>query len=86
MGVRDIVLAVVMLVSAFGTSLFVLLQSGDDLGISDAVRVRVARDDVSSEVIERNLKRITLVCVCVFIVSMILAGLWWPKLPIRIII
>lgn len=82
MGALQIVLAIVWLVSGLGSAACVLAHSGDGVGVADVVGLRMNDNNASSGIIEKNLDRLTLICVGTFVVSLFLLGFLWPQAPI----
>lgn len=75
-----IVLFIVWLVSAVASAFCVLAHSGEGTGVSDAIMGQMG--SASLGVVEKNLDRITVVAIVVFVVSLALMMVVWPDIPV----
>lgn len=75
-----IVLFIIWLVSAVASAFCVLAHSGEGTGVSDAIMGQMG--STSLGVVEKNLDRITVVAIAVFVVSLVLMMAVWPDIPV----
>lgn len=76
-----IVLFVIWLASAIVSAFCVLAHSGEGTGVSDAIMGQMG-GSASLGVVEKNLDRITVVAIAVFVASLFLMMLIWPEIPV----
>lgn len=76
-----VVLFIVWLVSAVASALCVLMHSGEGTGVSDAVMGQMG-GGTSLGVVEKNLDKITVVAIGVFVVTLFLMMFLWPEIPV----
>lgn len=69
---------IVWLVSAVGLVIFVLLHSGKGTGMSDMIAAQMYNRASSTSIVERNLDRITVVFVILFVLSLLALVLLYP--------
>ena len=73
-----IVLLVLMFLSGVLSVLLVLMHSGKGTGVSDMIASSLYNSTAGSGVWEKNLNRLTVICVTVFIVSLVVMALTFP--------
>ena len=81
MMVLRVVLFVVWLVSGILAATGVLLHSGEGTGVSDAVMGQMG-SGLSLGVVERNLDRLTLIAIAVFVAALVAMMFLWPEIPV----
>lgn len=74
----NIVLLVLMFLSGVLSVLLVLMHSGKGTGVSDMIASSLYNSTAGSGVWEKNLNRLTVICVTVFIVSLVVMALTFP--------
>ena len=74
----NIVLLVLMFLSGLLSVLLVLMHSGKGTGVSDMIASSLYNSTAGSGVWEKNLNRLTVICVTVFIVSLVVMALTFP--------
>lgn len=70
---------VVWAVSGIGLIIFVLLHSGKGTGLSDMIASSVYSSQSGTNIVEKNLDRITIILAVVFILSLIVLMLIYPQ-------
>ena len=70
---------VVWAVSGIGLIIFVLLHSGKGTGLSDMIASSVYSSQSGTNIVEKNLDRITIILAVVFILSLIALMLIYPQ-------
>ncbi len=78
MGVINIILFVVWLISAVLTVLLVLMHSGRGTGVSEIIAASMYNANSGSGVWEKNLDRLTVICAVVFVVCILVMALVFP--------
>ena len=73
-----IIVTVLWAISAIGLIIFVLLHSGKGTGISEVIAGSVYGTDTGSNIVEKNLDRITVIFAIVFMVCLILMMVVYP--------
>ncbi|WP_283170989.1 preprotein translocase subunit SecG [Curtanaerobium respiraculi] len=74
-----IILIIALVISGAGLIVFIMLHSGKGTGISDAIASSLYNSSTGTSIIEKNLDRITIVFAIVFIVSLVLLMIVYPK-------
>jgi len=70
---------IVWFISAIGLIAFVLLHSGKGTGLSEMLGGVMSPTATGTSIIEKNLDRITIVCASVFVVSLLVLMVIYPK-------
>ena len=78
MGPFQILLFVVWAVSAVALTILVLMHSGKGTGVSDMIASSVYGTNQGTSIVEKNLDRITIILVAVFLVSLIVLMTIFP--------
>ena len=65
--------------SGIGLIVFIMLHSGKGTGISDMIASAVYSSQTGTSIVEKNLDRITIICVIGFAVSLIALMLLYPQ-------
>lgn len=78
MSVLNIILLVLLFVSGIMTIVLVLMHSGKGTGISDMITSSLYNSNAGTGVIEKNLNRLTIICVVVFIACIVIMSLTFP--------
>lgn len=78
MGPFDIILTVLLFLSGVLTVFLVLMHSGKGTGVSEMIASSLYNSGTGSGVLEKNLNRLTVISVAVFIVSIVLMALTFP--------
>ncbi len=73
-----IIMLVLLVVSGVGLIVFILMHSGKGTGVSDMIASSVYSTQTGTNIIEKNLDRITIVCAIVFIVSLLILMVIYP--------
>ena len=71
MSVLAIIFSVLLVLSGIGLIIFILLHSGKGTGVSDMIASSVYGTNQGTSIVEKNLDRITIILVAVFLVSLI---------------
>ncbi|MBQ9021260.1 MAG: preprotein translocase subunit SecG [Eggerthellaceae bacterium] len=74
-----IILIIALLISGVGLIAFIMLHSGKGTGVSDAIASSLYSSQTGTSIIEKNLDRITIVFAIIFIVSLLLLMIFYPK-------
>ena len=74
-----IILIALLVISGLGLIIFILLHSGKGTGISDMIASSVYSSQTGTSIVEKNLDRITIICVIVFAVSLVALMLLYPQ-------
>lgn len=77
-----IALSVIWFVSGGLSATFVLMHSGEGTGMADVIGISATRDSSSLGVMEKNLDRLTVVSVAVFMLTSLALMVCWPQAPI----
>lgn len=77
-----VILGIVWFISGIGSSICVLAHSGDGMGVSDVIGLRMGDTGASSGIVEKNLDKLTVICVCVFVATLVLLAFFWPQAPV----
>ncbi len=78
MGPFDIILTVLLFLSGVLTVFLVLMHSGKGTGVSEMIASSLYNSGTGSGVLEKNLNRLTVISVTVFIVCIVLMALTFP--------
>lgn len=73
-----IVVIVVWLLSAIGMVAFVMLHSGKGTGVSDIIAGSMYGTSSGSNLVEKNLDRLTIICALVFVACLMIMMLIYP--------
>ena len=79
MGILNTVLIILMAVSAVLCVILILMHSGKGTGLSDIMASSIYSGTSGSSIVEKNLDRLTLIFVIMFIVSIMVLMLIYPK-------
>lgn len=74
-----ILFLILLFASGIGLIVFIMLHSGKGTGISDMIASAVYSSQTGTSIVEKNLDRITIVCVIVFAVSLVALMLLYPQ-------
>ena len=74
-----IVFLILLFASGTGLIVFIMLHSGKGTGISDMIASAVYSSQTGTSIVEKNLDRITIICVIVFAISLIALMLLYPQ-------
>lgn len=74
-----IIMLIIWLISGAGLIVFVLLHSGKGTGVSDMIASSLYSSQSGSNIVEKNLDRITIVLAIVFFVSLIVLMIIYPQ-------
>ena len=78
MNVLNIILTVVLIISALLTIILVLMHSGKGTGVSDMIASSMYNSSAGSAVWEKNLDRLTVICAAVFGICICIMALTFP--------
>lgn len=79
MSIVAIIFSILLVVSGIGLIVFVLLHSGKGTGVSDMIASSVYNNQSGSSIMEKNLNRITIILVAVFLISLIVLMVVYPQ-------
>lgn len=65
-------MAIIWFISGIGSAICVLAHSGDGMGVSDVIGLRMGDSGASSGIVEKNLDRLTIICVVTFVLMLVL--------------
>jgi len=65
-------------ISAIGLIVFVLLHSGKGTGLSEMLGGAVSPTSVGTEIVEKNLGRITIIFAAAFMISLLILAFVYP--------
>ena len=74
-----IVTLIVWAISGVGLIIFVLLHSGKGTGVSDMIASSLYSTQTGTNIIEKNLDRITIILAVVFMLSLIVLMIIYPQ-------
>ena len=77
-----IIMLVLLVLSGIGLIVFILLHSGKGTGISDMIASSVYSTQTGTSIVEKNLDRITIALAIVFMLSLIVLMIVYPKASI----
>ena len=75
-------MAIIWFISGIGSAICVLAHSGDGMGVSDVIGLRMGDSGASSGIVEKNLDRLTIICVVTFVLMLVLMCFFWPQAPL----
>lgn len=78
MGVLNILLLIILVISGIATVLLVLMHSGKGTGLSEMLSASIVPSSAGTGVIEKNLDRLTIITSVVFIVTICIMALTFP--------
>ncbi|MGI6755152.1 MAG: preprotein translocase subunit SecG [Atopobiaceae bacterium] len=78
MSVLNIILCVVMFLSAFLTIVLILMHSGKGTGVSDLIASSLYNASAGSGVLEKNLDRLTVITAVIFGICIVIMALTFP--------
>ena len=78
MSILNIVLTVIMFLSALLTSILILMHSGKGTGVSELIASSMYNSSAGSAVWEKNLDRLTIICAVIFGVTILVMSLTFP--------
>lgn len=78
MSIVNIVLVVIMFLSAFFTCILILMHSGKGTGVSELIASSMYNSAAGSAVWEKNLDRLTVICGVIFGVTVLILSLTFP--------
>ena len=79
MNALAILFIVLLVISGVGLIAFIMLHSGKGTGVSDAIASSLYSTQTGTSIIEKNLDRITIVFAIIFIVSLLVLMVVYPK-------
>ncbi|MDD5806502.1 MAG: preprotein translocase subunit SecG [Eggerthellales bacterium] len=74
-----IVFLILWAVSGVGLIVFVLLHSGKGTGVSDMISSSMYSSQTGTNIIEKNLDRITIILAVVFLISLLVLMIIYPQ-------
>ena len=74
-----IVFLILWAVSGVGLIVFVLLHSGTGTGVSDMISSSMYSSQTGTNIIEKNLDRITIILAVVFLISLLVLMIIYPQ-------
>ena len=74
-----ILFLILLVVSGVGLIAFIMLHSGKGTGVSDAIASSLYSSQTGTSIIEKNLDRITIVFAVIFIISLLVLMVIYPK-------
>ena len=74
-----IIMLVLLVLSGIGLIVFILLHSGKGTGISDMIASSVYSTQTGTSIVEKNIDRITIALAIVFMLSLIVLMIVYPK-------
>jgi len=77
-GVLNVILVIVLVLSGLATVLLVLMHSGKGTGLSEMLSSSIVPSSAGTGVIEKNLDRLTVITTVVFIVTICILALTFP--------
>lgn len=82
MALFNVLLAVLWFLSGVATVAFILMHSGRGTGVSDMLGMSLDNTSASLGVVEKNLDRMTVISLCVFVLCIFVMMFTWPQAPI----
>lgn len=70
---------IALVISGVGLIVFIMLHSGKGTGVSDAIASSLYSSQTGTSIIEKNLDRITIIFAIIFIVSLLILMVIYPK-------
>ena len=74
-----IIFLILLVVSGVGLIVFILLHSGKGTGVSDMIASSLYSTQTGTNIIEKNLDRITIIFAIVFMLSLLALMLLYPQ-------
>lgn len=74
-----ILFIILLVISGIGLIAFIMLHSGKGTGVSDAIASSLYSNQAGTGLVEKNLDRITIVFAIIFIVSLLVLMVIYPK-------
>lgn len=74
-----ILFIILLIISGLGLIAFIMLHSGKGTGVSDAIASSLYSTQTGTSIIEKNLDRITIVFAIIFIISLLVLMVIYPK-------
>ena len=74
-----IIFLILLFLSGIGLVVFILMHSGKGTGVSEMIASNVYSTQSGTSIVEKNLDRITIICAIVFLVSLIVLMIIFPK-------
>ena len=74
-----ILFIILLAISGIGLIAFIMLHSGKGTGVSDAIASSLYSSQTGTSIIEKNLDRITIVFAIIFIISLLVLMVIYPK-------
>ena len=74
-----ILFLILLIASGIGLIVFIMLHSGKGTGISDMIASAVYSSQTGTSIVEKNLDRITIICVIIFAISLVALMLLYPQ-------
>ena len=78
MGVLNVILLIILVLSGVATVLLVLMHSGKGTGLSEMLTSSIVPANAGTGVIEKNLDRLTIITAVVFGVTICIMALTFP--------
>ncbi len=78
MGALNVILLILMIISGLASVLLVLMHSGKGTGVSEMIASSLYSSTAGSGVLEKNLDRLTVIAVAVFLVSIAIMAMTFP--------
>lgn len=79
MGILNMILLVVMFISAILTIILVLMHSGKGTGVSDMIAASLYNASAGSGILEHNLDRLTVFTAVIFVVCVLIMAITFPN-------
>lgn len=79
MSILNIILLIVLSISAILTILLILMHSGKGTGVSDMIASSMYNSAAGSGIWEKNLDRLTVMCAVVFGITICIMALTFPQ-------
>lgn len=79
MTVLLVITIILLIVSGLGLIIFILLHSGKGTGINDMIASSMYSTQTGTSIVEKNLDRITIVLAIIFVASLIVLMIIYPK-------
>ena len=79
MGVLNVILLIILAVSAILTIILILMHSGKGTGVSDMIAASMYNSTAGSGIWERNLDRLTVITAVVFGLCVCIMALTFPQ-------
>ena len=74
-----ILMLILLVISGIGLIIFILLHSGKGTGVSDMIASSLYSTQTGTNIIEKNLDRITIIFAIVFMLSLLALMLLYPQ-------